>query len=200
MRYPQIENLRGVACDSGQMPDPVAVVVHETQGRSFSSAVAHLVTGWDGDKLRIGRLAEDDKQVCHCGGQNYRSIGIEKCGISSWKIPFRMGMKRERLLIGATAWLTARQLHKFSIPPRYLTIRRLSRSNHISECKGWTYHRSCSYAYRTTSHTDTGVPGVTWPHTRFRLYVLYYFHHPEVREYVSFRAVKKWYRRAKARH
>lgn len=200
-----------VRCDQGSHGGAVrAVVVHETQGTSYSGGrstlqtrpdgSAHLLAGWDNGKLRIGRLAGDDRILCHTGGQNTGSIGVEKCGLSSWKIPFRLGIKNERILIAATAWLTAHELRKHGLPPRYLSIKRLKRTNDLNDNKGWTYHRNCAYAFRTTTHTDPGIPGVTWPHKRFKTYLEFYYHHPKRDEMVPWKEVRKWARRSKRRH
>lgn len=201
--FPKTENNYGVRCDQGYHGAYNTVVVHETQGSTIEGGIATLKSRSDGSAhiicgpsanggFRRVKLAEYDRILCHTGGQNYKTVGVEKVGMSSWTKKFRMASKKERYNIALAAHTTANLLRHGKIPPRYLSIEDLKRVNDASGLKGWTYHRDCSYAFRTTTHTDPGIPGTSWPHVRFVDLVFYYYHNPTVDKPVSMRVVKRW--------
>lgn len=211
MKFPATEWNMGVNCDQGAHSDVRVVVVHETQGstieggistlKSRSDGSAHEITGPDSrGKLRRVRLAQDNRILCHCGGQNSYTYGMEKVGISAWKKAFRLASKTERANIALAAYATAHALRRHDLPPRYLSIKTLSKGNVAADFRGWTYHRNCAYAFRTTTHTDPGVPGISWPHKRFKQLVRFYYLFPSVKETVSMREVRRKLREAKKRH
>ena len=141
---------------------------------------AHEISGPDTKgRLRVVKLVDDlGKILCHTGGQNTGSVGVEKVGISAWKKAFRLASRTERRDINLAAFRTARNLKRIGAPPRYLSIKKLQTGNHVSDFTGWAYHRNCAFAFRTTTHTDPGIPGVTWPHGRFKTLVRYYYLFP----------------------
>lgn len=211
MAFPKTEWNTGVRCDQGAQDGYNVVIVHETQGSTIEGGIstlkgrsdgsAHEIAGPDAHKrLRRVRLASADRILCHTGGQNTRTYGLEKVGISAWKKSFRLGWKLERQNIALAACLTAKALRRQNLPPRYLSIKRLKTRNHTSDFRGWTYHRNCSYAFRTTSHTDPGVPGVSWPHRRFKRLVRFYYFNRKVYEPVGMRRVRRWERKRKKAH
>lgn len=210
-RFPHMEVNMGVSCDQGAQSRVKVVIVHETQGSTAEGAVAtlksrsdgsaHVVTGPDARKnLRRIRLANDFRILCHTGGQNVETYGVEKVGISAWKKAFRLASKVERDNISLAAFETANVLRRHKLGTRYLSVKKLKTGNDMNDFKGWTYHRNASYAFGTTSHTDPGVPGVSWPHGRFKRLVRFYYFHPTTNRVVTMREVRKWERSRRKSH
>lgn len=200
--FPSWSTNMGVRCDQGAHDKVNVVIVHETQGATIegglsalknrSDGSAHELVGPDakGNFRRI-RLASDFRILCHTGGQNTNTYGVEKAGISAWKKAFRLASKKERFNIALAAYVTAQALKRHDIPARYLGVKDLKRFSRAGAASGWTYHRDCSYAFGTTSHTDPGVPNVSWPHSRFKKLVRFYRQHPHVNHEVSMGDVRR---------
>jgi hypothetical protein len=193
LKAPKPEENFGVNCVQGEA-DPRVVIVHETQGTTVEGAVNTLKTRSDGSahevcgpdsrgRLRVVKLVKSLRTIlCHTGGQNTGSVGVEKVGISAWKRAFRLASRTERRNISLTAFRTARNLHKIGSPPRYLGVRTLNRGSHVSDFRGWCYHADCTKAFGTTTHSDPGIKGISWPHKRFKTLVRFYYQFPGERD------------------
>lgn len=131
------------------------IVIHDTEGSTTESGAYTLVTREDGSAHEIvgpGEtyvIAPPGHIMCHVGGFNSPTYGIEQPGKASYS---RKEWMKRWAQLNRLAWRVAYWCHQLKLPPIYRTARDLK-----DRKPGYTTHLQVTLSgLGDTTHTDPG--------------------------------------------